>query len=281
VLLHEFGHCFGARWSGGDADQIVMHPLGGLALTQPLSTWQSHFITSVAGPMVNVVLCIACAAGLYAATGSVPWKPYFFGGRPPVFGFGGWLDPVWLMYWLYQMNWVLLLFNLMPVYPLDGGQITQALLWPRVGYFRSMMLAANTGMVGAVIFAMVAVATGGIGLLIIAGLGFFYCMQMKRGLQEAGPYGFSEYDDPFAQEMQRAQRENRTTARTAQKRQGRRINTRVAAKLAKRAERERLQAEEDEREIDRILAKVSASGMHTLTRGEQKTLKQASERRRR
>src|SRR4051812_37317216 len=35
ILLHEFGHCFAARWMGGTADEIVMHPLGGVALTAP------------------------------------------------------------------------------------------------------------------------------------------------------------------------------------------------------------------------------------------------------
>src|SRR5687768_18459562 len=35
VLLHEFGHCFAARWVGGDAEEIIMHPLGGLALASP------------------------------------------------------------------------------------------------------------------------------------------------------------------------------------------------------------------------------------------------------
>jgi stage IV sporulation protein FB len=274
VLLHEFGHCFGARWSGGDADQIVMHPLGGLALTQPLSTWRSHLITSMAGPLVNVAFCVICAAALFAITGHVPWLPYFFYHGTL---FRGWLDPVWLLFWIFQTNYVLLLFNLLPIYPLDGGQITQAALWPRVGYYKSMWLAVNTGLVGAVIVAMVAVATAAIGLFLIAALGFMYCLQMKRMLQEQGPFGFSEYDEPYAQELQRAQRENRSAARTAT----RRTSSRTAAKVAKRAEQERRQAEEDEREIDRILAKVSASGMHTLTRGEQKTLKQASERRRR
>ena len=38
VLLHEFGHCFAARWVGGDANDILMHPLGGLAMASPVFT---------------------------------------------------------------------------------------------------------------------------------------------------------------------------------------------------------------------------------------------------
>src|SRR4051812_26749110 len=62
VLLHEFGHCFAARWVGGEADDILMHPLGGLAFAhaprRPLPT----FLTVAGGPAVNVLLCAVCAA---------------------------------------------------------------------------------------------------------------------------------------------------------------------------------------------------------------------------
>jgi stage IV sporulation protein FB len=272
VLLHEFGHCFGARWSGGDADQIVMHPLGGLALTQPQPTWQSHLITSAAGPAVNVVICILCGIGVFALTNQVPWQPYFISANPLI-PFRGWLEPSWLMYWLYQSSWALLLFNLLPVYPLDGGRITQELLWPKLGYYRSMLITTAIGMVGCVLFAMVGIATGGLGLVILAILGFMMCMQMRRQLQEMGPYGFTEMDDPFAQAMHRAQRENRAMNR--RKSAGPSWSERRAAR---RAERERQSLADEEAEIDRILAKVSASGMHSLSRSEQKTLKHATER---
>jgi stage IV sporulation protein FB len=274
VLLHEFGHCFGARWSGGEADQIVMHPLGGLALTSPLPTWQSHLITSISGPLVNVVFCIVCGVGLFALTGQVPWKPVYL---TPWIHFRGWLDPVWLLFWIYQTNWALLLFNLMPIYPLDGGQITQAALWPKVGYYRSMLLAATTGIVGAAVIVMIAIATNQIWLLILAILGLMTCIPLRRALIEGGPQAFGEYDDPYAQAVFRQQRENRAMNAGAHRDHG---PTRGEVRSAKRAEKERLAAAAEEAEVDRILAKVSANGMHTLTRSEQKTLKHASERRR-
>ena len=275
VLLHEFGHCFGARWVGGEADQIVMHPLGGLALTQPPTNWRAHLITTLAGPAVNVLICVVCGIGLFALVGSLPWQPF---PRQPFVAFRGWLDPAWLLFWIYQTSWTLLLFNLLPIYPLDGGRAVQEIAWARVGYYKSMLVAANTGMVGAIVFGMVAIATGQLGLLILAGLGVFSCYQMKQQLAEMGPFGFSEYDDPITASMQQAYRDNRRSNRpTKRSKRGQRTMQRLAAQ----AKRERDQAAAAEAEIDRILAKVSASGMHSLTRGEQRTLKDATARQQR
>src|SRR2546421_12828610 len=58
VLLHEFGHCFAARWVGGEADEILMHPLGGLALAQPPRRPLPTFLTIAGGPAVNLAICV-------------------------------------------------------------------------------------------------------------------------------------------------------------------------------------------------------------------------------
>src|SRR5436190_5962154 len=56
VLLHELGHCFGARAVNGDAHEILMWPLGGLAYVDVPHTPRANFITVVCGPAVNLVL---------------------------------------------------------------------------------------------------------------------------------------------------------------------------------------------------------------------------------
>jgi Zn-dependent protease len=71
ILLHEFGHCFGARAVGGDAKEILMWPLGGLAYVDVPHTPRANFVATAAGPAVNVVICLGCAAGL-AAGGFLP-----------------------------------------------------------------------------------------------------------------------------------------------------------------------------------------------------------------
>ena len=71
VLLHEFGHCFGARAVDGDAKEVLIWPLGGLAYVDVPHNPRANFITTAAGPGVNVVICLVCAAAL-AAGGFLP-----------------------------------------------------------------------------------------------------------------------------------------------------------------------------------------------------------------
>src|SRR5687768_5564215 len=60
VLLHEFGHCFACRWVGGEANDILMWPLGGLAFAQPPRRPWPTFVTVAGGPAVNVIICVIC-----------------------------------------------------------------------------------------------------------------------------------------------------------------------------------------------------------------------------
>jgi Zn-dependent protease len=60
VLLHEFGHCFGARYVEGDAKEVLIWPLGGLAYVDVPHTPRANFIATAAGPGMNVVICVVC-----------------------------------------------------------------------------------------------------------------------------------------------------------------------------------------------------------------------------
>ena len=77
ILLHEFGHCFAARSVGGEANDIMMWPLGGLAFADaPKRAWP-QFWTAAGGPLVNVALCVISSIGLRLLVRgqSVPWNP--------------------------------------------------------------------------------------------------------------------------------------------------------------------------------------------------------------
>jgi stage IV sporulation protein FB len=273
VLLHEFGHCFTARWVGGEADEILMHPLGGLALTQPPRRPWPTFLTVAGGPAVNVVICAVCGALLWWKLNWLPWNPFRF--YPPE-GRGvsaDWFNVLWYAFWIYQVSWQLFMFNLMPIYPLDGGQMVQALLWPRLGYYRSTVVSCNVGMVGSVVGGMIALAFRNVGLGILAAMGFMYCLNMRRQVQAAGPYAFSEEDSPidYAASL-------RTSVRAA-KRQSR-FSKWQAARAKRRAAAEQAEAASEQAQIDAILAKVSAHGMHSLTSAEKRALQKATERQR-
>jgi Zn-dependent protease len=260
VLLHEFGHCFAARWVGGSAEDILMHPLGGLAMARPPRRPLPTFITVAGGPLVNVVICLIFGAGLWALGGWLPWNPVL---TKPIRNFEGWLDVWRYLFWIYQISWTLLCFNLLPIFPLDGGQMLQSILWPKFGYFRSMIFSCTAGMVCAVLGGMVALATLNIALAILAAFGFMYCMQFKRQLIAMGPEEYADdgIDYSAAYEIDPRPKASKRESRRAAK---------AAAKRARDAENE-------QRQIDAILAKVSTHGMQSLSWREKRTLKKATE----
>src|SRR5215813_282839 len=96
VLLHEFGHCFGARAVNGDAQEILMWPLGGLASVDVPHTPRANFITTLAGPAVNFFLCLLSLLVLYLTGPYQPnWDPtHYIGrgtyGKPPEVGMMPW-----------------------------------------------------------------------------------------------------------------------------------------------------------------------------------------------
>src|SRR5690348_11455060 len=77
VVCHEFGHCFAARWVGGDASEILIWPLGGLASVDVPHTPRAHFLTAAAGPFVNLLLCLAVGCALATTPVRPPFNPFW------------------------------------------------------------------------------------------------------------------------------------------------------------------------------------------------------------
>jgi Zn-dependent protease len=136
VLVHEFGHALACRQTGGQADQIVLWPLGGIAFVNPPRRPGAMLWSIAAGPLVNVALVplLSIALSLTQA-----------GGGPS--------DLYQLVRHVRQINLGLLIFNILPVYPLDGGQILHALLWFPLGEIRSLQIASVIGIIGAIALA--------------------------------------------------------------------------------------------------------------------------------
>jgi Zn-dependent protease len=133
VLMHEFGHALACRSVGGKADQIVLWPLGGVAYVSPPQRPGAMLWSIAAGPLVNVVLfpLLSIVVWLSSHLGWVDTAPD--------------VDRFLLTIW--YINLLLLGFNLLPIYPLDGGQIVRSLLWFIFGSARSLMIAAVLGFV--------------------------------------------------------------------------------------------------------------------------------------
>lgn len=137
VLLHEFGHALACRQTGGRADQIVLWPLGGIAFVDPPRRPGAMLWSIAAGPLVNVILIPVFSFALAMLKPSAAEAPNFY----------------LLVHQVGQINQMLLIFNILPVYPLDGGQILRSLLWFPLGEIRSLQIASALGLVGAVILA--------------------------------------------------------------------------------------------------------------------------------
>jgi Zn-dependent protease len=136
VLMHEFGHALACRQVGGEANQIVLWPLGGVAYVSPPQRPGAMLWSIAAGPLVNVAL--------FPVFSIIWWLAHS----------AGWQETMHNAYVFAQMLWtintVLLVFNMLPIYPLDGGQILRSLLWFIFGRARSLMIASGIGVIGAI-----------------------------------------------------------------------------------------------------------------------------------
>jgi Zn-dependent protease len=263
VLLHEFGHIWGARVMGGRGEEILMWPLGGLAFADPPRRPWPSLVCTACGPLVNVIICLITGVLLVIlsrSAGSIPWFPFVTGLK----SFIPTSSAQFYLFWIFLVNYALVMFNLLLVfYPFDGGRIVQELLWFKVGYYKSMMFATAVGMVGACIVAAVGLVTPSILLILIAIFGFYTCYQQRQMLRQAGPYEFEEeslYAAAYEPQTPKRRKPSRWAARRAEKQQ--------------RAQRD------EQASIDAILSKVSAQGMNSLTWLEKRTLKRATERQR-
>lgn len=265
VLMHEFGHCLACRRVDGTADEILMWPLGGLAYCQPPNRWMAHLVTVVGGPAVNVAICLVLGTILTILTGHL-WavgipNPLSYPGYDQL-QVGG-MQPMWLMalFTIHDVSFMLLLFNLLPVFPLDGGRIVQALLWRNMGYVRSMRWAVRVGYFGAIALGLFGAIKGHWLLVGIAFFGGVTCYITHKQLEWTQTMmGFE--DDEYAQSLHGDDEPEDAGPSRAERRE------------ARQAER----VAQEEAQIDQILAKIGTGGMESLTGREKRILKRASQR---
>ncbi|MFM1866966.1 MAG: putative zinc metalloprotease Rip3 [Planctomycetota bacterium] len=295
VLLHEFGHAIACRAKGGTADEILIWPLGGLASCAPPQRPAAHLWTAIGGPLVNVGFIAVLTPWIGLTTGQ--WLGVAI---PNPFGLQALVQRVevgdWMQFALLLTNyvaWTLLLFNLIPMFPLDGGRILQAILWRKIGYAASMRVACRSGLAGAVLIGVIALISESTMLLAIAIFGGFTCFATARQIEQERDFlGF----DPDPAELLAMDEELESEfGGSADASRGERGDAPKSSAKASRAERvpnapaklsdkEVSKAAEfaraKEAELDRILAKIAATGLESLTPAERATLQRATDEKR-
>jgi Zn-dependent protease len=151
VLLHEMGHALMARRFGIPTHDITLLPIGGLASLQrmPRQPWQELAI-AVAGPAVNVIIASAIFVGMLL------------------------IDPIAgpassFVTQLAIVNVILVVFNMLPAFPMDGGRVLRSVLAMTMPYASATRIAANVGQVTAIGFGLLGLLSGNLMLVLIAG----------------------------------------------------------------------------------------------------------------
>lgn len=249
VFLHEMGHCRSARQVGGAAREVILWPLGGLASVDVPGRPLAHLAVAAGGPVVNLVLWLALLPFVISMDASVGSFLLWPAAEPIT-------DPIAIAA---AVNLDLLLFNLLPAFPLDGGRILHALVWQRSGEGVATRVAARSGKIVALALAVIWFISSDLGglVLAIAVLIWIQSHQMQqmaeettsseswRGGTSSGPSWWQRQRDHFQRKRQQ----------------------------------KKLRREQELRSrVDALLDKVSRDGIDSLSREERRFLDRASQR---
>jgi Zn-dependent protease len=141
ILLHELGHAVIAVRNKIGISQITLWMFGGVAsLDREPDSAGAEFRIAAAGPAVTLLITAACLGAGAAIDGSTVWDGASFDENATI------STGVAVLAWLANINAAILIFNLLPAFPLDGGRIARAIVWKLTGNReRATIFAARLG----------------------------------------------------------------------------------------------------------------------------------------
>jgi Zn-dependent protease len=283
VLMHELAHYFAAIRYGGDAEELVLGPLGGLAPIQAPLEPPAECLTHLAGPFVNLMICFVAGTVLWFVAPTElrgllsPLAPQILQDNQV-----NWIVGFKLIFWI---NWVLLLANLLPAFPFDGGRALRAgmsAMWPDSSPRRAAFIVATVAKIAAAGLIVVAWLVRDykpelpvpiwFSLAILAVFLYFGAKQEEQRStdfdmeDELFGYDFSQGYTSLERSSQRGEPRASPFADWLERRR--------ATKLQRQRELE----EEEERRADEILARLHEKGMESLSDEERMLLKRVSAR---
>ncbi|HUA67854.1 MAG TPA: site-2 protease family protein [Candidatus Saccharimonadales bacterium] len=174
VLIHEFGHQLACRSVGGQTHDIVLWLFGGVAYVSPPQRPGAQLWSIAAGPLVNVIL-IPVLSILVSLSSHLGWYDTY-------------PDAYDLLHRVWKINIGLLIFNMLPIYPLDGGQILRSLLWFPFGRANSLLATSIIGFIGVgllMLLALLSFFTAPASAIQLAAITVFILMSCWSGLTHA------------------------------------------------------------------------------------------------
>ncbi len=279
VLMHEFGHVFAARRYHMPCHEIILTPIGGLAVIGAQArTPRIEFIVAAAGPAVNVGLFLIGTL-VYLLLGGVfhigMALPFIASSEAAIGVFNNSLG-MWVLYDFICLQSILVLFNVcMMAYPMDGGRMLMALLWQRMGHGRAMFLSLKIAQGFAFLMGGAALWFRQPILIVIAIFIFIQATQMLKRLPYMSDPGYAP-DMRFEQLAWEQRSRQATQTRRSTPRPGpivRWVNRVKAKREIKRAERQLT----TRAKVDELLDKITAEGISSLSDEEKAYLKEASQ----
>jgi stage IV sporulation protein FB len=278
VLAHELGHCLATARAGGNLEQIVIGPLGGLSRMQPPRDPQGELVAALGGPLVNfgivlLTIPILVAAGIDLLPIVSPWEPIDLLQGP------WWVVGGKLVFWV---NWLLLIVNLLPAFPLDGARILRAVVWPALGVRVATLMATRATKLTALGMCLLAWIMRDdpspaplptwVALLLFATWIYFNAQQEGARFDE-GEWEDDLYSYDFSQGYTSLERSSEPNRRGSGS-----MRRWLESRREMRRRRRQSLEQDEERQVDEILMRLHESGIHNLSSKEKALLNRVSAR---